>query len=185
MHLGDGRVDVLKDANDERGGLTHTRLGLGNGVTSGDHGHDGALLDGGRLLETVGVDATEEFISKLHVVKGLMDIGIVGGDLVSTFVGRLDFAGGGSFRMRNVCGGRFDRSAKKEKKTEESERLPVGGAVDRRFAWRDSAKESNTYVSAMIASGKLSRGKSFEEALKGIKRQGYVFCCVCVWMFVC
>lgn len=46
-----------------------------------DDGHDGALLDGRRALETVGVDTAQELGLQVHVVEGLGDLVIVGFDL--------------------------------------------------------------------------------------------------------
>jgi hypothetical protein len=46
-----------------------------------DDGHDGALLDGRRALETVGVDSTEELSLKVHVVERVGDLIVVGLDL--------------------------------------------------------------------------------------------------------
>jgi len=62
-------VDALEQGNGEGTGLTGTGLGLGDDVTTLDHGDDGALLDGGGLLETVGVDTTEEVGVQGHVVE--------------------------------------------------------------------------------------------------------------------
>lgn len=54
-----------------------------------DGGDDGLLLDGGRALETVGVDATEELLLEGHVVEVvdlhnvlvLLDLSVVEGGL--------------------------------------------------------------------------------------------------------
>ena len=46
-----------------------------------DDGHDGALLDRRRALETVGVDSTEELGLQVHVVEGVGDLIVVGLDL--------------------------------------------------------------------------------------------------------
>jgi len=64
------QVHALQDADGERGGLAGARLGLGDGVEPSDDGHDAALLNGGRLLETVRVDAAKEVLLELHFVKG-------------------------------------------------------------------------------------------------------------------
>lgn len=68
-----------------RTSATHrSGLGLGDEIAAQDGGPDGPLLDGGGLLETVGVDATEELLGKFHAVEGLdglvpvgVDVGIV------------------------------------------------------------------------------------------------------------
>jgi hypothetical protein len=46
-----------------------------------DDGHDGALLDSRRALETVGVDSTEELSLQLHSVEGVGGLIVVGLDL--------------------------------------------------------------------------------------------------------
>jgi len=46
-----------------------------------DDGHDGALLDSRRALETVGVDTTEELSLQVHVVEGVGGLIVVGLDL--------------------------------------------------------------------------------------------------------
>jgi hypothetical protein len=51
-----------------------------------DDGHDGALLDGRRALETVGVDSAEELSLQVHVVEGVGDLVVVGLDLTCTRV---------------------------------------------------------------------------------------------------
>ena len=58
-----------------------TGLGLGDEIAAEDGGLDGALLDGRGLLETVGVDATEELLGKLHAVEGLDGLVPVGVDV--------------------------------------------------------------------------------------------------------
>jgi hypothetical protein len=49
-----------------------------------DDGHDGALLDGRRALETVGVDTAEELSLQVHVVEGVGGLIVVGLDLACT-----------------------------------------------------------------------------------------------------
>jgi hypothetical protein len=46
-----------------------------------DNGHDGALLDGGGALETIGVDAAEQLRLQVHVVEGVGRLIVVGFDL--------------------------------------------------------------------------------------------------------
>jgi hypothetical protein len=46
-----------------------------------DDGHDGALLDGGGALETVGVDSTEELRLEVHRVERVGGLIVVGLDL--------------------------------------------------------------------------------------------------------
>ena len=58
-----------------------TGLGLGDEIAAEDGGLDGALLDGRGLLETVGVDATEELLGELHAVEGLDGLVPIGVDV--------------------------------------------------------------------------------------------------------
>lgn len=46
-----------------------------------DDGDDGALLDGGRALETVGVDSTEELSLEVHGIERVGDLVVVRLDL--------------------------------------------------------------------------------------------------------
>lgn len=64
----------LQDGDGEGGGLSGTRLSLGNAVSASDDGHDGSLLDSGRSLETVSVDTSEEVGLELHVVEAGVSI---------------------------------------------------------------------------------------------------------------
>lgn len=54
---------------------------VGAGKLTLDDGHDGALLDSRRALETVGVDTTEELGLQVHVVEGVGCLIVVGLDL--------------------------------------------------------------------------------------------------------
>lgn len=49
-----------------------------------DDGHDGALLDSRRALETVGVDTTEKLGLQLHRIEGVGGLIVVGLDLSCT-----------------------------------------------------------------------------------------------------
>ena len=71
--LGDllGGVDALEAANGEGAGLTGTRLGLADSVSTKDQGSDGALLDSGRLLETIRVDTSQKVFVQVQVIEGL------------------------------------------------------------------------------------------------------------------
>ena len=71
-------VDVLKSADDESGGLTRTGLGLADGVATVNDGLDGALLNGGGLLETVRVDAAEEQFVEAEIIEGLHRLVVLG-----------------------------------------------------------------------------------------------------------
>ena len=71
-------VELLQDAGAEGGRLTGTGLRLLDHVQALGEGDDTALLDRGRLLETVGVDAAEEVLVQVHGVKRLVNFGPVG-----------------------------------------------------------------------------------------------------------
>jgi len=78
-------VDLLKNGDGESSGLASTRLGLRNNIVALDDGHDGALLDSRRALETVSVNSTEELSAEVHLIEGVDGLIVVGLDL-----GRLD-----------------------------------------------------------------------------------------------
>ena len=59
--------------------------GYAGGLTL-DDGHDGALLDGRRALETIGVDSTEELSLQVHVIERVGDLIVVGLDLACVWV---------------------------------------------------------------------------------------------------
>ena len=71
-------VELLQHAGAERRRLTGTGLRLLDHVQALGEGDDTALLDRGRLLETVGVDAAEEVLVQVHGVKRLVNLGPVG-----------------------------------------------------------------------------------------------------------
>lgn len=50
----------------------------GAGKLTLDDGHDGALLDGRRALETVGVDSTEQLGLQVHRIEGVGGLIVVG-----------------------------------------------------------------------------------------------------------
>jgi hypothetical protein len=54
-----------------------------------DDGHDSALLDSRRTLETVGVDTTEKLRLQVHGVKGVGDFIVVGLDLTCNCAAQL------------------------------------------------------------------------------------------------
>ena len=60
--------------------ITHrSRLGLRDQVPPQHGGLDGALLDGGRLLETVRVDSAQQLLGDLHAIErvdGLIPVGV-------------------------------------------------------------------------------------------------------------
>jgi len=53
---------LLQDGDREGRGLSSSGLSLSNDVMAFDARHDGALLDGGRLLETVRVNAAKQLL---------------------------------------------------------------------------------------------------------------------------
>ena len=69
MRLVAGWVQALQCAYGEGTSLTGTGLGLCNCVFCLNDRQDRLLLDGGRLLETEGVDSSQDFLLESHVVK--------------------------------------------------------------------------------------------------------------------
>lgn len=67
--LSGGGVDHLTDGEGNHGGLPRPGLGLRDDVAAIDDGHDGALLDGRRLLEPVRVDPPQQVIPDPHLVE--------------------------------------------------------------------------------------------------------------------
>ena len=83
-------VNLLQHGYGECSCFTSTRLGLGNHIHTLtreqstkhrkasidylDAGHNGSLLDSGGLLEPVGIDTSEKFLSQVHVVKVLANL---------------------------------------------------------------------------------------------------------------
>ena len=80
-------VDNLEDRNRESCGLSCSGLRLCDDIAALNHGHDGALLDGRRTLETVGVDSTEELALEVHRIEGVGGLIVVGFDLGCTGAG--------------------------------------------------------------------------------------------------
>ena len=64
----------MQDRDGEGRGLAGSGLSLGDDVMALDAGHDGALLDSRRLLEAISVDASEELLTKGHIVEVLADV---------------------------------------------------------------------------------------------------------------
>ena len=62
-------IDLLQYSDAEGTGLSCSRLGLGDCIFSLDQWHDSFLLDGGRFFETIGVNASEKFITEAHIVE--------------------------------------------------------------------------------------------------------------------
>lgn len=67
--LSGGGVDHLTNGEGNHGGLPRPGLGLRDDVAAIDDGHDGALLDGRRLLEPVRVDPPQQVIPDPHLVE--------------------------------------------------------------------------------------------------------------------
>ena len=72
-------VEAAEETDGEGAGLTGTRLGLGDDVAALDERGDGALLNGGGLLETVRVDTTEQVLVERHIIEGRddLDVGLI------------------------------------------------------------------------------------------------------------
>merc|ERR1712150_195097 len=66
-------VQALQDTNHKGGRLTCSRLCLANGVSTIQDWLNPALLDSTRLLEAVGVDASQQLLIQVIVVEGLKD----------------------------------------------------------------------------------------------------------------
>jgi len=91
-------IKLLEDRDGEGSRFTGTRLGLRNHIVACrlrqlpshrsrqtywetltlDNGHDGALLDGGGALETVGVDSTKELCLEIHRIERVGGLVVVG-----------------------------------------------------------------------------------------------------------
>ena len=59
----EAHIDLLEDRDSKCSGFAGTGLRLGDDVTVTQARDDGALLDGGRLLKTVCIDATEQLLT--------------------------------------------------------------------------------------------------------------------------
>jgi hypothetical protein len=78
LGLTDAEVNALENTNGKGGSFAGARLGLGDEIVTLDEGKNGALLDGRGLLESIGVDSTEELLLEAHGVEAF-DAGIVVG----------------------------------------------------------------------------------------------------------
>jgi hypothetical protein len=71
--VGDGLLwvsaDALQHTNGEGTSLTSTRLSLGNCVLALDQRQDALGLNGGRVLKTIAIDATQYVLLQTHIVK--------------------------------------------------------------------------------------------------------------------
>lgn len=67
--LSDGSINHLAHGQGDHGGLPGTGLSLGDDVTAIDNGNHSSLLDGGGLLEAIGIDTTEKVIADAHLVE--------------------------------------------------------------------------------------------------------------------
>mmetsp|Transcript_3066 Transcript_3066/g.6192 ORF Transcript_3066/g.6192 Transcript_3066/m.6192 type:complete len:431 (+) Transcript_3066:97-1389(+) len=77
----EGNVELGEGADSERCGLSGSGLSLGDKVASEHAWLHGPLLDGGGLLETVGVDPPKEILWESHGVEGLDRLVPVGLDI--------------------------------------------------------------------------------------------------------
>jgi hypothetical protein len=71
------RVDLMERSDHEGGGLPGSGLGLADGVAAVQDRLDPALLDGARLLETVGVDPAQEVLVQVQVIEGVHRLVII------------------------------------------------------------------------------------------------------------
>jgi len=97
-----------------------TGLRLSDRIVSGEDGHNAALLDRGRFLETVRVDTAQEIVLQIHIVERRDDLIPIGFDLfagllrrvlpVGVFIlrfRRFAFGGGFVLSFRGLIAGRF------------------------------------------------------------------------------
>jgi len=82
LSLEESEVELLEDANGESGSLSSSRLGLSDDVLALGEGEDGSLLDGRGLLETVGIDTSEEILTEVHAIEVVNDFIPVGLEVV-------------------------------------------------------------------------------------------------------
>lgn len=68
--LGGFGVDHLTNGEGNHGGLSSTRLGLGNDVAPRQDGQNSPLLDGRRLLEPVRVNPPQNVVLDAHLLEG-------------------------------------------------------------------------------------------------------------------
>jgi hypothetical protein len=62
-------VNLLQDGNGESCRLSSSRLRLGDNIASTYAWNDRTLLDSRRLLETIGVDSSQQFLVEIHLVE--------------------------------------------------------------------------------------------------------------------
>mmetsp|Transcript_754 Transcript_754/g.1342 ORF Transcript_754/g.1342 Transcript_754/m.1342 type:complete len:377 (-) Transcript_754:77-1207(-) len=89
LSLHHGVIERVQDAAAEGRGLTGTGLRLLDHIETLGEGHDTPLLDGGGLLETVSVDATQQVLVEAHGVEGLVNLVPLGGKLLRVGVQEL------------------------------------------------------------------------------------------------
>lgn len=77
----DRSVYELKGGNGEGTSLTHTGLGLSDGVLTFQKGDNTLLLDDRRLFVTVSVDTSQEVLVQIEVVKAVHAFEPVGFDI--------------------------------------------------------------------------------------------------------
>ena len=102
LTAGVSRVDLLQDRNAEGGRFPGARLSLSDHVVPLDAGHNCPLLDGRRLLETVGINAAKQLLTEVHIVKAFAHLVPIG----------VDDALRGHSRWAIIGGGRFFRPAR-------------------------------------------------------------------------
>lgn len=82
-----GVVNVLQSRDGEGGGLSGTRLGLSQHILSLGDWNNGSLLNGRRSFVTVTEDTSDNLRLKVHVIKRVDDIVVVGLNQVSVDFG--------------------------------------------------------------------------------------------------
>ncbi|KAI0558376.1 eukaryotic translation initiation factor 4A [Gracilaria domingensis] len=98
LHVRERGARELQRDDGYHGGLAGAALRLRHHVVAAQHGHDAALLDGGRQVEAHGVDAAQQGGLEVHVVKALEQLHVavdVEGGLLGLALGEGGVGGGG------------------------------------------------------------------------------------------
>lgn len=94
-------IDLLQNGNGERSSFSGSRLGLSDDIMPFDARDNCTLLYSGRFLETVSVNASQELLFEVHVVKIINNFFPVGLDDAVGFHARRTIVG-----LRFLFGGR-------------------------------------------------------------------------------
>jgi hypothetical protein len=72
-------IDQLARGDRDERRFARSRLRLSDDVAPSDDGQDGPLLDRGRLLKAVGVQAPQQILLQAHLIKAVNDLDALGG----------------------------------------------------------------------------------------------------------